>query len=157
VSLGDPAATWALGTALACALVGGVLYAFSAFVMRGLADLPPLDGLAAMQSINRAALHPAVFAPLLLTAAACVGVGVAGSRAGESWAVAAAALFVVGTVVVTGAANVPRNEALARVEASAPDAAARWRTYLRSWVAWNHVRTSAALAAAVALVVAVVT
>lgn len=157
MSLGDPAATWALGTALACALVGGVLYAFSAFVMRGLADLPPLAGLAAMQSINRAALHPAVLSPLLLTAAACVGVGVAGVRTGEPWAVVGAALYVVGTVLVTGVANVPRNEALARVDASAPDAADRWRVYLRGWVVWNHVRTTASLAAGAALAAAVVT
>lgn len=157
MSLGDPAAAWALATALACALVGGVLYAFSAFVMRGLADLPPLGGLAAMQSINRAALHPAVLSPLLLTAAACLGVGVAGARAGEPWTVTGAALYLVGTVVVTGAANVPRNEALARVDATAPDAADRWRAYLRGWVAWNHVRTTASLAASAALVAAVLT
>ncbi|WP_199424417.1 anthrone oxygenase family protein [Actinotalea solisilvae] len=145
-----------LATALACALVGGVLYAFSAFVMRGLGSLPPAGGLAAMQAINRAALRVPVIGPLLVTALACVGVAVAGLRGGEPWAVAGAALFVVGTVGVTGAANVPRNEALAVVDAADPAAAARWAVYLREWVAWNHVRTVAALGAAVSLVGAAV-
>ena len=156
MSPGEPAATWALVTALACALVGGVLYAFSAFVMRGLAGLPPLAGLAAMQSINRAALHPAVLSPLLVTAAASVGVGVAGLRDDEPWAVVGAVLYLVGTVVVTAAANVPRNEALARVSDLDADAADRWRHFLRGWVVWNHLRTAAALLAGAALVAAVV-
>lgn len=140
-----------LATALGCALVGGVLYAFSAFVMRGLAGLPPAGGLAAMQSINRAALRAPVLGPLLATGLACAAAAVGGVRGGEPWAVVGGALFLVGTVGVTAAANVPRNEALAVVETDDPDAAARWAAYLREWVAWNHVRTVAALGAGGAL------
>ncbi len=36
-----------------CGLVAGVFFAFSTFVMSGLARLPPADGIRAMQSINR--------------------------------------------------------------------------------------------------------
>ncbi|MBX9245943.1 DUF1772 domain-containing protein [Actinotalea ferrariae] len=144
-----------LATALACALVGGFLYAFSVLVMRGLAALRPADGAAAMQSINRA-VGVAVVAPLLVTAVACVGLAVVGVGRGEPWAVGGAALYVVGAVGVTAAANVPRNEALAQVDAQAPSAAAFWTRYVREWLAWNHVRTVAALAAGAALVVAAV-
>jgi uncharacterized membrane protein len=45
--------------------------------------------------------------------------------------------------------NVPLNNALARVAPPDPDAVLRWEEFARRWTAWNHVRTIAALAAAV--------
>jgi uncharacterized membrane protein len=48
--------------ALGAALNGGVFFAFSTFVMSGLARLRPADGIAAMQSINVTAVR----LPLLL-------------------------------------------------------------------------------------------
>lgn len=44
--------------------------------------------------------------------------------------------------------------ALAGVDAADPEAATHWAAYLRAWVAWNHVRTAAALAAGAALTLA---
>jgi len=61
---------------------------------------------------------------------------------------AGAALYLIGTFLVTLACNVPRNNALAAVARAQPDAAAHWASYLAGWTAWNHVRTAAALAAA---------
>lgn len=60
-----------LGTALACAVVAGVFFAFSAFVMHGLARLPAAQGLVAMQSINVAAVRPVFMVVLFGTALAC--------------------------------------------------------------------------------------
>ena len=37
---------------LGSALVGGIFFAFSSFVMKALARVPPAEGIAAMQSIN---------------------------------------------------------------------------------------------------------
>jgi uncharacterized membrane protein len=48
--------------------------------------------------------------------------------------------------------NVPRNDALAAVDPASAAGAALWASYLTSWTAWNHVRTSAALAATAALI-----
>lgn len=51
--------------ALACGLAAGAFAAFSTFVMKGLAALPPAQGIAAMQAINVTAVGPwfmAVFA-----------------------------------------------------------------------------------------------
>jgi hypothetical protein len=61
--------------------------------------------------------------------------------------VIAAALYLVGSLGVTMAFNVPRNEALARAEAASADAASLWQRYLVEWTAWNTVRTVASLAA----------
>ena len=42
----------------------------------------------------------------------------------------------------------PRNNALAAADATAPETAELWARYLREWTAWNHVRTVTGLAAA---------
>jgi len=53
---------------LGCGLVGGVFFAFSAFVMNALANLAPAQGIAAMQSINRSAIRPTFMIALFGTA-----------------------------------------------------------------------------------------
>ena len=149
-----------LVSALGSGLVGGVFFAFSAFVMRALARLPPARGIAAMQSINVAVLNPWFMTPFLGTAATCVLLAVASL---PRWREPAAlcrllgsGLYLVGVLAVTIACNVPRNEALAAVEADSADGAARWARFVPGWTAWNSVRTVAALGAAAALIVALV-
>lgn len=145
-----------LAAAVGCALAGGALFSFSAFVLRALDRLPAAQAIAAMQSINREAITPAFMTALFGPAPVCAGLGVwAVTRWGDdgaAWALAAAALYLVGVVGVTMAANVPRNNALDRLQ---PDAAARWSEFYRGWIAWNHVRVTAAIAAAALLANAV--
>lgn len=137
-----------LFTCLGAATVGGVFFAFSSFVMKALAQLPPAQGVAAMQRINVVVINPwflGVFAGTLLLSMAC---GVVAFLSGSSLLLAAGLLYAVGTFGVTGALNVPRNERLARMDAASPEAAAYWPVYAREWTFWNHVRTVAALASA---------
>jgi uncharacterized membrane protein len=145
-------AALALLTALGAATVGGVFFAFSSFVMKALADLPPAQGIAAMQRINVVVINPwflGVFMGTALLAVACVVVAVlAWSAPHSAWLLAAGLLYAVGTFGVTGALNVPRNDRLARLDACSPEAAAYWPAYLREWTRWNLVRTVAALASA---------
>ena len=47
-----------LAAALGAATIGGVFFAFSTFVMRALGQLPPTQGVAAMQRINVVVLNP---------------------------------------------------------------------------------------------------
>ena len=51
-----------LFAALGCGPIAGVFFAFSAFVMSALARLPPREGMAAMQSVNVAAVKPSFMA-----------------------------------------------------------------------------------------------
>jgi uncharacterized membrane protein len=143
--------------AIGAGLVAGVYFAFSTFVMRGLRAVPTPAGMAAMQSINRAAPNPVFVAALVGTGIGCVVLGVvAGTRWSDPaapWALGGAALYVV-SLVLTIAYHVPRNDALGHLDPSASDAADRWQQYLAAWLPWNHVRTVAALAGAVALTVA---
>lgn len=141
-----------LAAAIGCGAVGGVFFGFSGFVMAGLARLPAAQGIAAMQSINVAAVRPAFLSVLLGSAAACVPLAVAGARSwGERPAgllLAGSGLYVVGTVGLTIAYHVPRNDALAALDPASAQAAQHWAGYLREWTAANHVRAAAALAAA---------
>jgi uncharacterized membrane protein len=144
--------TLILMTALGCGLVSGVFFAFSTFVMQGLDRLAPDQGIAAMQSINRLAITPlfmtALFATALLCVAAVVWGAVAWDRPQARWMAPAGALYLIGSIGVTIAANVPRNEALAELDPAASSSAARWAAYVSEWTAFNHVRTISALVAA---------
>ena len=53
---------------LGAATVGGVFFAFSTFVMRALAQLPPAQGIAAMQRINVVVLNPLFLGTFMGTA-----------------------------------------------------------------------------------------
>jgi uncharacterized membrane protein len=147
-----------LAAALGCGLVGGVFFAFSAFVMAALRRLPSPDGIAAMQSINVLAVTPAFMTALFATAAVCVAVGalVIASPDGHAPAlvIGGAAAYLVGVVAVTGARSVPLNDRLSAADAGSVGAERLWSEYLDRWTAWNHVRSVASLAAAAALTVA---
>ena len=64
-------------SALGAALVAGIFFAFSAFVMRAPGRLPPAGGIAAMQSINVAVLNPVFFAAFFGTAVLSLALAVA--------------------------------------------------------------------------------
>lgn len=137
-------------TALAVLISGlgaGVFLAFSVGVVHGLARAGDAAFVAGMRGINVAVLNPAflgaIFLGPLLAAASAVAAFVAGDDAAW-WAAASALVGFVGVFVVTGAKNVPMN---ARLEASRESASVARREFERPWLAWNHVRTVASLAA----------
>jgi uncharacterized membrane protein len=139
-------------TALGCGLSAGVFFAFSAFVMPALDRLPSAQSIRAMNSINKLAVTPVFMIALVGTAVACVALGAwavaSWDQRPAAWVLAGSALYLLGAIVVTGAANVPLNDALAIVDPDAADAASRWSSYLSDWIMWNHVRAVATLAAA---------
>jgi uncharacterized membrane protein len=145
-------------TALGCGLSAGVFFAFSSFVMPALDRLAPPQSIRAMNSINKLAVTPVFMTALFGTALACVVLGVwAVTSWGErpaAFALAGCALFLVGAIVVTIAANVPLNDALMKVDPEATDAATRWSTYLSDWTPWNHVRAATAVGASGLLIAA---
>ncbi|MFI9830554.1 DUF1772 domain-containing protein [Streptomyces sp. NPDC051913] len=143
---------------LGTGLVAGVFCAFSTFVMRGLAALPPAQGVAAMKAINVTALRPAFMLVFLgsavLSTVLAVVTFVLLPDDGTVGLLLGSALYLVGSFGVTMVANVPRNEALMKLDPGTAEAAAYWPTYVREWTMWNHVRMIASGAAAVAYVLA---
>lgn len=144
--------------ALGAGLVGGVFFAFSTFVMPALSRLPPEQGIAAMESINVAAINRWFMGALFGTAAACLLLIVlsllASSAAGASLRIGGCVLYLAGTILVTIAFNVPRNDALASIDPASAEAAQLWGRYLREWTTWNHVRAASGLLAAASLTLA---
>jgi uncharacterized membrane protein len=144
--------------ALGSALIAGVFYAFSTFIMRALKRRPAAEGMAAMQAINVAVINPLFLGVFLGTAAACAAlIAVAilrWPRPGSACLLIGGALYLAGTLLVTVLFNVPLNKALAKATPGDADAARMWEHYLARWTMWNHVRTAAALAATIALVAA---
>ncbi len=142
-------------SALGCGLIAGVFFTFSAFVMKALARLSPEQGIAAMQSINVVVINPLFMVALFGTALAGVGLVVSSlfrwNEPNAVFLLVGSLLYLVGTIIVTIAFNVPRNDALAAADPQSDGGATLWAGYLNSWTAWNHVRTAAALAAAVLL------
>jgi uncharacterized membrane protein len=145
-------------TAIGAALVAGIFYAFSTFVMQALGRLAPREGIAAMQSINVVVINPLFFLAFFGTGLLCVATIAASllSETGVSLAPALTGgiLYIVGCIGVTMAGNVPLNERLAKVSPDDAEAESLWDLYLARWTLWNHVRTAASLAAAAFLVIA---
>jgi len=147
-----------LVAALGCGLVAGVFFAFSTFVMPALERLQPPQGIAAMQSINITAINPLFITAIFGTAVACIILAVSSvlrwNQPGAVYLLIGSLLYLVGTVLVTIAFNVPLNDALAIADPNSTDGATLWARYLTNWTLWNHVRTVAGLAAAASLTIA---
>jgi uncharacterized membrane protein len=128
-----------LAATLGCGLNAGVFFAFSAFVMDGLARATPAEGIAAMQWINRRAPTPPFVLTWLGTGLVCVVVAVWSALSADDTravlAIAGAAVDVVGSIALTFAANVPMNDRLETLDAHDPGAASYWREYVRRWTA----------------------
>ena len=121
-----------LAATLAAGLQAGTYYAWASGVMPGLARTDDKTFVETMTNVNVAIVNP-VFMLTFLGAPALAAAAVATtSGSARAWAIAGLVLAI-GTVVVTGAANVPLNDALA-----AGGSRADFETV---WVRWNVVRT----------------
>lgn len=144
--------------ALSCGLIAGVFFAFSTFVMKALAQQPPAQGIAAMQSINITVINPWFMTAFLGTGVACLLLIIAslkGQHPSAAYLLSGSLLYLVGTFGVTIVFNVPLNDALAIVKPNSLEGTNLWEKYLTNWTFWNHVRTIAALAAAALLTLAI--
>lgn len=148
----------AVAAAVGCGLMAGLLFAFSAVIMPSLRQRRPAEGIGVMQTINVVIVNPRFLLVFLGTAAASLALLVTVLRSSDRTAhvdlIGAGALYLIGTMVVTAAANVPRNDALDALDPTDPASADAWRRYLRGWTAWNHVRTTSCVAALALLLVA---
>jgi uncharacterized membrane protein len=142
---------------LGSALIGGVFFAFSSFIMKALARVPSHEGIAAMQSINVVVLNPSFLGVFMGTTAISVLVGALAIAAWDApstpYLLTGALLYVVGAFLVTGFGNVPLNDQLAALSATDPEAESLWASYLDRWTMLNTVRTIAAASAALAFTI----
>ena len=146
-----------IACAVGAAAAGGALFTFSDFTMAGLKKLPPAQGIAAMQAINKAAPSPLFMLMLFGTGAACIAMmvlsGMRLEEPGSTLRLVAGSLYVASVVVMTIAYHVPRNDRLDRVDPESAEGAEYWATYQREWIPMNHVRSLVPLVMAALLAV----
>ena len=140
-----------LVTAVLCGVAGGVFFAFSTYVMPALDRVAPAQAVAAMQAINVAAVAPFTTvqgAPAVLSVALIVDALLDWRGTASALIMAAGVVYIGGLIALTGGYHVPRNNALDRVDAAGPEAAAAWRRYAGPWTRGNHIRALAGALAA---------
>jgi uncharacterized membrane protein len=143
-----------LVSALFSALVAGMFYAFSSFVMAALGRIPANEGINAMNSINVTVITPSFM--VCFMGSALLGIVLGGwallsiSQFDSLLILLGCLLYVVGCFGVTMVFNVPLNNQLAAT--SSTDGSVFWQSYLQTWTMWNTVRTAAAALASMVFV-----
>jgi uncharacterized membrane protein len=152
--MGKTATVLILVSALSSALVAGMFYAFSSFVMAALGRIPANEGINAMNSINVTVITPSFM--VFFMGSALLGIVLGGwallsiSQFDSQLILLGCLLYVVGCFGVTMVFNVPLNNQLAAT--SPTDGSVFWQSYLQRWTMWNTVRTAAAALASVVFV-----
>jgi uncharacterized membrane protein len=136
--------------------LAGVFLLYAHTVMPALRRVDDTTFVTTFALLDRAIVNPWFLAtgflgaPVLTAAAAVLLLG-----EDSSWWIAAALALHVVMVVVTGAVNVPRNDALKAADVSASDAATARASFDEArWVRWNLVRVVTSTAATGLLCVA---
>lgn len=143
----------ALGLIL-LALGGGTFWSFSTGVMPGLGLTDDDTFVSSMRSINRAVVNPLFLLPIFLPPVPLVWAGLLDLDDPRGWMlVASGVVFFVGVIVVTGAGNVPLNNAL---DGSTSSSTAARAVFERRWNALNGVRSLSSVVAIVLAVLALV-
>lgn len=134
--------------AIGSALIGGLLFAFSAFIMKAFSKIPAAEGIRAMQSINIYIINPLFFAVFFGTALLAVVSVMLYFTSGQSlshWVWVGSLNYLLGPIFLTIVGNVPLNNRLAAVDPESEEGQRLWSFYLKRWTLLNHIRTAASL------------
>ena len=135
----------ALVAAIGSGIVGGIFFIFSTTIIASLEALPVAQTVAGMQAINRVIQAPLFL--LVFMGTALISIAVVVTNAGSALAWIGAALYVLGTFVLTMVVNVPLNNALDRAQGGGT---AAWQAFRPRWMVGNHLRTVASVGGAIA-------
>src|SRR6266496_78137 len=121
---------------IAAGLIAGLFYAYACSVMPGLAHGDDKTFVEGMRGINIAIINPVFMltflgAPLLAVVAIFLHLG-SETRSALPWVIAGA-VFLVAMLVITGAVNVPMNDALMNGQTNYAELRAAFEA---SWVRW---------------------
>lgn len=133
------------------ALISGIFFAFSNFIMKALQRVPPPEGLLAMQTINVTVLNRGFLGAFMGTALLCLIIAVISiaewEMARSPYLLGGAVAYIGGTWFVTVLGNVPLNNKLAGVDRENPESLDVWDHYLERWNRLNTQRAGAAMCA----------
>lgn len=136
---------------IASALMGGICFAFSSFIMRSLSTLTAESAVSCMNSINREIVK-SLFLPLFFLSSIVSATLLVVSD--EITVKAGALIYLLGMFVCTVVKNVPLNNRLEATTVSNREDI--WLHYLATWTRWNHVRTASCIIASLLLIYALV-
>ncbi|MCC5942114.1 MAG: DUF1772 domain-containing protein [Balneolaceae bacterium] len=147
--------------AIGSALMAGLFFAFSNFVMQALGQLPPANGISAMQAINKTVQNALFFLVFMGTAAISLFLIL---NAIIQWVPCQPTRFLFGglfyltcSFLMTVFLHVPLNNRLEQANTHSEKSLNFWDVYLRRWTSWNHIRTLGSLAATVFYIMAMLT
>jgi len=133
------------------ALISGIFFAFSNFIMKALQRVPSREGVLAMQTINITVLNRGFLGVFMGTALICLILAVISIAEWEMsrspYLLGGAVAYIGGTWLVTALGNVPLNNKLAGVERENPESLEVWAHYLERWTKLNSQRAGAAMCA----------
>lgn len=149
------------GAAITTGLSAGLLFGYQVSVIPAFQTLSDADYIASMQAINIAIQNP-IFLLIFFGAALFLLGAVYLHRSTPSsllfqLLVAATLLYIVGTLGITIAANVPLNDALAAFSlhsSTAQQAAIARSAFQGPWNTWHMIRTLAAFGSLVLIILA---
>lgn len=137
------------------ALIGGIFFAFSNFIMQALQRVPSAEGILAMQTINVTVLNRGFLGLFMGTALICLVLAVVAiaewEMARSPWLLGGAVAYIGGTWLVTMLGNVPLNNKLASLEREDSGSSEFWAHYLEHWTRLNSRRAGAAVCASTLL------
>lgn len=143
---------------LGTGLIAGTFFIFSFAVMSALRRLPANEGMAAMQSINVVIQNPIFLGVFMGTAVFSLVLALMSvlswSTPGSYYILAGAALYVIGSFLLTIVFNVPLNNALDASDPTRASGQELWANYLTNWTFWNHIRTLASILSTAAFALA---
>jgi uncharacterized membrane protein len=132
-------------------VVCGVFFTYSNSVVPGLDRIDPETAVAAMRSVNVAIINPRFLATFLGPVVTSAATGFLLLGLDETTAAllffAAAVVYLLGCLAITGRINVPLNNALEN--STSTDWAQRWADFSPRWRRWNTVRTVTSMVALV--------
>ena len=124
-------------------MVTGLLFAFSNFIMRALAELSSEHGMFAMQQINEKIINPLFLIFFLGTPLLCVMIAIYSlfhlHDTHSVLLLAGSIGYIIGPFAITALRNVPLNDKLAKVKPT--EGSEEWSDYQVNWQRWNHIRT----------------
>lgn len=124
-------------TIITVALMAGVFFAFTTAIIPGLNAINPAHAASAMNSINKKIQNPAFLFAFMIAPVAAATTGILlltdGRKLPGLLFLATAVLYFLGAIMVTGAINLPMNDALAKGTTS-------WADFVPRWTLWTNIR-----------------
>ena len=136
-------------TCIGTGIMAGLFFSFSTFIMEALGKISSESGMNAMKSINRTILNPLFkvifFGTALMTLFLLITTLFISEWNGRTYIISGSLLYLVGIYLVTIIFNVPLNDRLDRTDSTNYSSQQMWKSYIKKWTIWNHIRTVTAV------------